>query len=462
MQTHARRWPTTPSCTAYTELGIVGGTVFLGMFYLRLLGPAAQSSGSGCSTPTCSACCPYMLAMMAAYAVGILSLSRSYEVPTYTMLGLAAAYLAHGAGLSAGASCAASARAGAAAGLAQPGFSPVSRISWYAFLRREHSKPDVSEPDRYGLRCEGCRSLKNVPMRTSLETGHPVGPSPCVRPSADVPRTPSNPRRLRIGHVTQGLQIGGQEKLLVEFARHADRDHFDLHFISLGGRGPAGRRPAKAGWPVTTLDKPSGLRPGLFVRLALLFRRLQLDVVHTHDDRPLIYGAPAAWLARTKTIAAHAPSWPIAANHAPAILAHPPGRPADASFRVRLAGQRSLHGAAGRQRRQGADALERHRPGAVRLSRLLSRRPDRHRGPAQSGKGDRRAARAMAQVLRTEPRVHLEIAGDGVLRGDLERLTAGAGHRRARFVFWARSPTFPACWPGPVCSCCPRTVKEFR
>jgi hypothetical protein len=37
---------------------------------------------------------PYMLAIIGAYAVGILSLSRNYEVPTYTMLGLAAAYLA--------------------------------------------------------------------------------------------------------------------------------------------------------------------------------------------------------------------------------------------------------------------------------------------------------------------------------------------------------------------------------
>ena len=31
--------------------------------------------------------------------------------------------------------------------------------------------------------------------------------------------------------------VGGQEKLLVEFARHANRDRVDLHFLSLGGRG---------------------------------------------------------------------------------------------------------------------------------------------------------------------------------------------------------------------------------
>jgi glycosyltransferase involved in cell wall biosynthesis len=33
------------------------------------------------------------------------------------------------------------------------------------------------------------------------------------------------------------------------------------------------------------------------LRLARLFARLGIDVVHTHDDRPNVHGAPAAWLA---------------------------------------------------------------------------------------------------------------------------------------------------------------------
>src|SRR3984957_9686042 len=100
--------------------------------------------------------------------------------------------------------------------------------------------------------------------------------------------------RLRVAHVTLGLDVGGQEKLLVEFARCADRRRYDLHFVSLGGRGALAGDLEAWGWPVTALDEPSGFRPRLVMRLASLFREQQIDVVHTHDERPHIYGAFAA------------------------------------------------------------------------------------------------------------------------------------------------------------------------
>ncbi|MFM7150053.1 MAG: glycosyltransferase [Gemmataceae bacterium] len=99
---------------------------------------------------------------------------------------------------------------------------------------------------------------------------------------------------LRVIHVTLGLDIGGQEKLLVEFARHADRARFDLHFLSLTGRGVLATDIEALGWPVTALEAPSGLRPDLVLRLARWFRRHGAQVVHTHDDRPNIHAAPAA------------------------------------------------------------------------------------------------------------------------------------------------------------------------
>ncbi len=109
-------------------------------------------------------------------------------------------------------------------------------------------------------------------------------------------------RRLRVAHVTLGLEVGGQEKLLVEFARHADRAHFDLHVISMSGRGTLADAIEDSGCSVTTLDTPPGVRPRLVWRLAQQFRRLDCDVVHTHDDKPLIYGALAARLAGVRWI----------------------------------------------------------------------------------------------------------------------------------------------------------------
>lgn len=108
------------------------------------------------------------------------------------------------------------------------------------------------------------------------------------------------PRRLRIAHVSLGLDVGGQEKLLVEFARLADRRRFELHFISLTTRGALAPAIEEHGWPVTTLEGQPGIRPGLIWALTRLFRRERFDVVHTHDDRPLLYSCLAVRLARVR------------------------------------------------------------------------------------------------------------------------------------------------------------------
>jgi len=92
------------------------------------------------------------------------------------------------------------------------------------------------------------------------------------------------------------------EKLLVEFARHVDRARFELRFIALQTRGSAADEIEACGWPVVCLDEPPGLRVGLIFRLARHFRRWGVDVVHTHNSKPLVYGGPAARLARAGVV----------------------------------------------------------------------------------------------------------------------------------------------------------------
>jgi len=106
------------------------------------------------------------------------------------------------------------------------------------------------------------------------------------------------PSRLRVAHVTLGLDVGGQEKLMVEFARFADRSRFDLCFVSLTERGRLAGQIEEQGWPVLSMHEPSGLHPGIGVRLAKLLRRERIDVIHTHDERPLVYGTLATCLTR--------------------------------------------------------------------------------------------------------------------------------------------------------------------
>jgi glycosyltransferase involved in cell wall biosynthesis len=105
-----------------------------------------------------------------------------------------------------------------------------------------------------------------------------------------------------VAHVTFGLDVGGQEKLLIEFARHAEPGRFDLRFISIGSRGVLAGEIEALGYPVTALGVPSGLHPSLIVRLARSFRRWRPDVVHTHDPRALFYAGIAARLTRVPWI----------------------------------------------------------------------------------------------------------------------------------------------------------------
>jgi O-antigen ligase len=78
---------------SYTELGLLGGTLFLGAFYLALLALChpAQAPGGG-EDSELGRLRPFLLAAVAAYSACLLVLSRNYIVTTYALLGLVTAY----------------------------------------------------------------------------------------------------------------------------------------------------------------------------------------------------------------------------------------------------------------------------------------------------------------------------------------------------------------------------------
>lgn len=79
---------------AYTELGLVGGSVFVGLFYFALR-PLEQlaANRSGILDPELRRLQPFVLAIGVAYAAGIWSLTRNYVIPTYLVVGLAVSFL---------------------------------------------------------------------------------------------------------------------------------------------------------------------------------------------------------------------------------------------------------------------------------------------------------------------------------------------------------------------------------
>jgi glycosyltransferase involved in cell wall biosynthesis len=229
--------------------------------------------------------------------------------------------------------------------------------------------------------------------------------------------------RLRVAHVSMGLDVGGQERLLVEFAKHAERARFDLIFISLTGRGKLARTIEDLGWPVFALEEGPGLRPGMVFRLARLFRRMSVDVVHTHDDKPLLYGCVAVRLAgvRRNIHTQHHGLLPQMTPRQRKLTAWA-GRLADSFVCVSQDGARHMEetGLPARSITTLWNGID------------LERYP--HKGPRAGGaavavarlspeKDIANLLRAVALVIPSAPDFRLEIAGDGPLYAELRQLT---------------------------------------
>jgi putative inorganic carbon (HCO3(-)) transporter len=77
----------------FTELGFFGGILFTGAFFLSVWCLwKVGSAGRGTVDAQVLRLQPFLLAGLAAYVLGMLSLSRAYIVPTYMMVGLASAF----------------------------------------------------------------------------------------------------------------------------------------------------------------------------------------------------------------------------------------------------------------------------------------------------------------------------------------------------------------------------------
>ncbi len=233
--------------------------------------------------------------------------------------------------------------------------------------------------------------------------------------------------RCRVVHVTQGLEMGGLERLLVEFARRTDRERFDLHFVALSGRGLLAEEIEAAGWPVTALCQEGGFRPLLYVKLAWLMARLGAHAVHTHDERPLIYAAPAARMARVRRVVhtRHRGADLVTTSRQASLLRFASAR-ADAFVCVSadaaaLACKQGVPERAVRVVTNGID-LERFRIGtyanagpAVVVARLTAE------------KDVACLLEATALVVKQVPEFRLLVAGDGPCRSDLEEQAARLG-----------------------------------
>lgn len=113
---------------------------------------------------------------------------------------------------------------------------------------------------------------------------------------------PAHSDRLKVCHLSMTLKTGGLERLLVDFARFHDPEHFDLCFIALDELGAPADDIRDLGFEVTSVDL---LKQGKYHGFRTLCQRLssrQIDILHTHNTYPGFYGSLAARLVRVPVV----------------------------------------------------------------------------------------------------------------------------------------------------------------
>lgn len=109
-------------------------------------------------------------------------------------------------------------------------------------------------------------------------------------------------RKLRVCHVSLTLCTGGLERLLVEFARHHDRERFELSFVVLQQQGQPADDIRNLGCEVISLPLETMRRGERFRKMISLCHRVRPDVLHTHNAFPHWYGAVAGKWSGVSTI----------------------------------------------------------------------------------------------------------------------------------------------------------------
>lgn len=226
----------------------------------------------------------------------------------------------------------------------------------------------------------------------------------------------------RVAHVALQLDTGGLERLLVDFARHADRSRFDLEFISLTTRGRMADQIESLGWPVHALGLQPGVRPAMVFRLAREFRSRGVHIVHTHNTRPMLYAALAARLAGVAGVVhtRHGQRWGASARHHGLfrLASHCVNRMVCVS--QESAARTAREGVARSRIRtiwNGVDTAVHEGHGPVSTGPIV------FVGRLSREKNVAVLLRALPLLLERRPATRLIIAGDGPCRSELERLT---------------------------------------
>lgn len=99
---------------------------------------------------------------------------------------------------------------------------------------------------------------------------------------------------MKIMQVVLSLEYGGLEKLVINLTEELNNRKIPTGILCIDVKGALAKEAEAKGIRVFSLDKGPGLDLGISVRMREIFKKEKIDLIHTHNLGPLIYGGIAA------------------------------------------------------------------------------------------------------------------------------------------------------------------------
>ena len=96
-------------------------------------------------------------------------------------------------------------------------------------------------------------------------------------------------KKINLLYIIYSMNNGGAETLALRLAEIIDKDHFNTTVCSLSDKGPLRKILEDKKIPFVTLGKKEGKDLSIVLRLRKLLKDKRIDMIHTHNQGPLLY-----------------------------------------------------------------------------------------------------------------------------------------------------------------------------
>jgi glycosyltransferase involved in cell wall biosynthesis len=114
---------------------------------------------------------------------------------------------------------------------------------------------------------------------------------------------PTQPKKLKIAHITFDMRIGGTEMVIKNLIEGSDKNLFEMSIFCIEQPiGPWGLELQKNGIQIVAKARKPGFDLSLIFAIRKYIKHNKIGVIHCHQYTPWVYGVLAAFGTRTKVI----------------------------------------------------------------------------------------------------------------------------------------------------------------